>query len=68
MKTAKFTEKQIAFAQRQTETGTPIAEVCRKICISGATFYNWKKIRLVNWPQHSLLPYLRFLKKDSRGE
>lgn len=43
MKTTKFTEDQIAFALRQSETGTKVAEVCRKMGISEATFYNWKK-------------------------
>jgi len=42
MKTTKFTEEQIAFALRQAETGTKVAEVCRKMGISDATFYNWK--------------------------
>ena len=39
----RFTEEQIAFALRQAETGTSVAEVCRKMGISEATFYNWKK-------------------------
>jgi len=39
----RFTEKQIAFALRQAETVTLVAEVCRKMGISEATFYNWKK-------------------------
>ena len=43
MKTTKFTEEQISFALRQAETGTKVAEVCRKMGISDATFYNWKK-------------------------
>jgi putative transposase len=43
MKKTKFTEQQIAFALRQAETGTRIAEVCRKMGISDATFYNWRK-------------------------
>ena len=43
MKKTKFKEAQIAFALRQTETGTRVAEVCRKMDISDATFYNWKK-------------------------
>ncbi len=43
MKKTKFTEQQIAFALRQAETGTRVAEVCRKLGISDATFYNWKK-------------------------
>jgi putative transposase len=43
MKKSKFTEAQIVFALRQAETGTTVEEVCRKLGISGATFYNWKK-------------------------
>ncbi len=43
MKKTKFTEEQIAFALRQAETGTRVAEVCRKMGIAEATFYNWKK-------------------------
>ena len=43
MKKSKFTESQIVFAIKQSETGTPISEVCRKMGISSATFYNWKK-------------------------
>ena len=43
MKKTKFTEEQIAFALRQAETGTRVAEVCRKLGISDATFYNWRK-------------------------
>lgn len=43
MKTSKFTDEQMAFALRQAETGTKVAEVCRKMGISEATFYNWKK-------------------------
>ena len=43
MKTSKFTEGQIAFVLKQAEDGTPVAEVCRKVGISEATFYNWRK-------------------------
>lgn len=43
MKKSKFTESQIVFAIKQSETGTPASEVCRKMGISSATFYNWKK-------------------------
>jgi len=43
MKKTKFTDEQIAFVLRQTETGTKVAEVCRQLGISEATFYNWKK-------------------------
>lgn len=40
MKKTKFTEAQIGFARRQADTGVPIAEVCRKMGISEATYYN----------------------------
>ena len=39
----RYTDEQIAFALKQAETGTPVAEVIRKMGISDATFYNWKK-------------------------
>lgn len=31
------------FVLRQADTGVTIAEVCRKMGISEATYYNWKK-------------------------
>lgn len=43
MKKTKFTEQQILFGLKQAETGTRVEEVCRKMGISEATFYNWKK-------------------------
>jgi putative transposase len=43
VKKSKFTEEQIAFALKQAEVGTPVEEVCRKMGISDATFYNWRK-------------------------
>lgn len=43
MKRSKFSEQQIAFALKQAELGTPVEEVCRKMGISDATFYVWKK-------------------------
>lgn len=43
MKNSKQTEEQIAFALKQAELGTPVEEVCRKMGISDATFYNWRK-------------------------
>ena len=44
MKKSRYTDEQIAFALRQAETGTPVQEVIRKMGISEATFYNWKKM------------------------
>ena len=43
MKKSKFTEAQIVFALQQAESGVTVAEVCRKLGISEATFYSWKK-------------------------
>lgn len=43
MKTKRFTEAQIAFALRQAESGTLVAEIIRKMGISEVTFYRWKK-------------------------
>lgn len=43
MKKSKFTEEEILYALRQAETGISVAEVCRKMGISDATYYIWKK-------------------------
>jgi len=43
MKKSKFTEEQIAFALKQVESGTRVDEICRKMGISQATFYAWRK-------------------------
>ena len=44
MKKSRYTDEQIAFALKQVETGTPVAEVIRRIGISEQTFYRWKKV------------------------
>ena len=43
MKKSKFTEPQIAYALRQAEQGVPVEEITRKLGVSEATFYRWKK-------------------------
>ena len=43
MKKLKFSEEQIAYALRQAESGTAVADVCRQLGVSEATFYVWKK-------------------------
>jgi putative transposase len=43
MKKSKFTEAQIVFTLKQSENGVAVSEICRKMGISEATFYNWKK-------------------------
>ena len=39
----KFTEEQIAYALKQAEHGTSVADVIRKMGIFDQTFYCWKK-------------------------
>jgi len=43
VKRSKYTEEQIAFALKGAEVGTSVEEICRKMGISDATFYNWRK-------------------------
>ena len=43
MKRSRFTEEQITYALRLAESGTPVADVCRQIGVSEATYYTWKK-------------------------
>ena len=43
MKKTRFTEQQIAFALRQAEQGIAVEEITRKLGVSEATFYRWKK-------------------------
>lgn len=43
MKRSKFSVEQIAYALRQAESGTAVADVCRQLGVSEATFYVWKK-------------------------
>lgn len=42
MKNSKFSEAQIVFALKQSET-VPVEEICQKMCINQATYFNWKK-------------------------
>lgn len=39
----RYTEQQITFALKQAEYGTSVEEITRKMGVSEATFYNWKK-------------------------
>lgn len=43
MKKSSFTDEHVAFALKQAETGTPVADIIRKMEISEQTFYRWKK-------------------------
>lgn len=64
MKKSKFTEEQIAFALKQAELGSTVEEVCRKMGISEATFYLWKKKYQNLGP--SELRRLRMLEEENR--
>lgn len=43
MKKSRFTEEQIVFALKQAELDTSVPDVCRRLGISDATFYAWRK-------------------------
>ena len=43
MKRSRYSDEQIAYALRQAESGTAVADVCRQLGISEATFSVWKK-------------------------
>ena len=64
VKKSRFTEEQIAFALKQAELGTAVAEICRKIGVSEATFYLWKK-KFGGWGP-SELRRLRQLEEENR--
>ena len=40
---SRYSAEQIAAALRQAELGTPVPEITRKLGVSEATFYTWKK-------------------------
>lgn len=43
MRSSKFTNEQIVQALRQAESGTPVADICRKLQVTETTFYRWKR-------------------------
>ena len=43
MKASKFSDAQKASILKQGADGMPVADVCRKVGISQATYFNWKK-------------------------
>ena len=43
MKASRFSEAQKAFVLKQRADGVAVAEICRKVGISQATYFNWKK-------------------------
>jgi transposase-like protein len=47
IKKSRYKDEQIAFALKQAETGTPVAEVIRRMGISEQTFYRWRRCTAV---------------------
>ena len=43
MKASRFLDAQKAFILKQGADGMPVADICRKVGISQATYFNWKK-------------------------
>ena len=43
MRKSNFSDEQIAYALKQTESGTAINKVCDMLGVSERTFYRWKK-------------------------
>lgn len=42
MKKKRFTEEQIIRSLKENEAGAKVADICRQMGISDATFYNWR--------------------------
>ena len=42
MKKSRFTDEQIIGFLKQSESGVPVKELCRKNGFSDATFYKWR--------------------------
>ncbi len=43
MKKSRFTQEQVAYALRQSESGIAVAEIIRKLGVTEQTFYCWKR-------------------------
>ena len=43
MRKSMFTPEQILQAMRRAEAGTVVGDICRKLGVTEATFYRWKR-------------------------
>ncbi len=43
MRKSRYSAEQITAALRQADSGTPVVQITRKLGVSEATFYVWKK-------------------------
>lgn len=43
MKQKRYSNEQIVYALKQAEGGEKVAEICRKMGVSQAAFYKWRK-------------------------
>lgn len=64
MKKSRFSDSQIAGAIKQHELGVPVADICRKMGVADATFYQWKK--KYSGLESSELKKLRVLEEENR--
>ena len=64
MRKSRFTPEQIVQALRQAESGTPVADICRKMGVTEATYSRWKK--QFNWLDVRELRELRQVRDENK--
>ena len=64
MRKRRFTPEQIVQALRQADSGTPVADICRKMGVTEATYSRWKK--QFNWLDVRELRELRQVRDENK--
>jgi putative transposase len=64
MKKSRFSDSQILAVLKQSETGTPVPDLCREHGISSATFYKWRA--KFGGMDASLMARLKELEEENR--